>query len=234
MRLSDLNWFDVEAYLENDNRIMVVVGSCEQHGYLSLLTDTKIPEAIGDAASQKTNVLVAPAINFGSSPYFLGYPGTISLRIATLMDVVEDIVRSLYGHGFRRILVLNGHGGNDPVRGRLYEVASQFNDLRLGWYAWWQSHSVETVVKKYGLKPFHGSWLEAFPFTRVAEIPEGEKNPPHVPGLLGAEEAREVYGDGVFGGKYQVDDVIMSEIFDVVVADVIHLLKFDEASKQGS
>ena len=227
MRLSELNWFDVEAYLENDDRIMMVIGSCEQHGYLSLMTDTKIPAAIGDAASRKANVLITPPVNYGASPYFLGYPGTISMRIATLLGVVEDIVLSLYGHGFRKILILNGHGGNDPVRGRLYEIASQYPDLRLCWYAWWHSHSVEAIWLKHGLRPYHGSWLEAFPFTRVAEIPTGEKNPPYVPGLLGADEARKIYGDGVFGGKYQVDNAIMQEIFDAAVDDVIELLNFD-------
>ena len=227
MRISELNWFDVANYLEKDERIMVVLGSCEQHGYLSLLTDAKIPAAIADAASQQTNVLVAQVINMGASPYFLGYPGTISLRIATLMDVAEDVVRSLYGHGFRKILILNGHGGNDPVRGRMYEVASQLEGLRIGWYAWWQAHSVEAITLKYQLKPYHGSWLEAFPFTRVVPLPEGEKKPPYVPGLMGAQEARKVYGDGVFGGKYQVEDAIMDEIFKAVVADVVEMLKFN-------
>ncbi len=111
MRLSDLNWFDVQAYLENDDRILLVLGSCEQHAYLSLLTDVKIPLALADAAAQQSGVLVAPPLNFGASPYFLAYPGTISLRIATLLDLTEDLVRSLYGHGFRRMIVLNGHGG---------------------------------------------------------------------------------------------------------------------------
>jgi len=219
-----MNWFDVEAYLEVNNRIMVIIGSCEQHGYLSLLTDTKIPTAIADAVSKKTNVLVAPAINFGASPYFLAYPGTISLRISTLMDLVEDVVSSLYGYGFRKILLLNGHGGNDPVRGRIFEMANIFSDLKFAWYSWWQSHSVEAIALKYGIKSYHASWLEAFPFTRVAELPEGEKKPPEVPGLLGAAEARRLYGDGVFGGKYQVSDEIMEELFNAIVEDVIQII----------
>ncbi len=228
MRFSDLNWFDVESYLENDDRIMLVLGSCEQHGYLSLLTDTKIPQAVADAASIQTNILVAPAIGFGASPYFLAYPGTISLRIATLMDLVEDVVSSLNGYGFRRLLVLNGHGGNEPVRGRLYELANKLSDLQITWYAWWKSHSVEAIFLKYGLKSYHGSWLEAFPFCQVTDLPEGEKIPPHVPGLLGAEATRHVFGNGVFGGKYQVEGSIMQEIFDTLVEDVINLLNFDE------
>ncbi len=227
MRLADLNWFDVQSYLDNDDRIMLVLGSCEQHGYLSLLTDAKIPLAIADAAAQQVGVLVAPPLNFGASPYFLAYPGTISLRIATLLEVVEDFVRSLYGQGFRRVLVLNGHGGNDPARGRLYELASALPELRLQWYAWWQSHSAEAICQQYELKPAHANWLEAFAFTRVGELPAGEKQPPAVSGLLGAREAREVYGDGVFGGKYQVEDAIMNEIFAACVADVVQMLKFE-------
>ena len=96
MQLDDMHWMDVENYLKQDDRIMVIIGSCEQHGYLSLLTDVKIPLALADAASKSTGVIVAPPINFGISPYFLAYPGTISLRTETLLHLMEDIVASLY------------------------------------------------------------------------------------------------------------------------------------------
>lgn len=227
MRLEDLNWFDVQTYLQSDDRLMLVLGSCEQHGYLSLLTDVKIPLALADAASQQTDVLVAPPLNFGCSPYFMAYPGTLSLRASTLLDLVEDLVRSAYRHGFRRLLVLNGHGGNDAARARLYEVASELPDLRLGWYAWWQSHSVQAVAERHGLKPAHANWLEAFSFTRVSDLPKGEKAPPRVAGLLGADEARQVYGDGVFGGLYQVEDAVMQEVFNAALQDVLVLLNFE-------
>jgi creatinine amidohydrolase len=140
------------------------------------------------------------------------------------MDVGEDLIRSLYGQNFRKILVLNGHGGNDPLRGRLYQVASDLPDLRLTWYAWWQSHSVEVICQKYELKPAHANWLECFPFNLVTDLPDGDKLPPHIPGLMGAKEARQVYGDGSFGGPYQVEDAIMQEIFTACVTDVVHLL----------
>ncbi len=227
MRLDDLNWFDVENYLQSDDRLMVVLGSCEQHAYLSLLTDVKIPMALADAASSISKVLVAPALNFGCSSYFMAYPGTFSMRVSTLLDVVEDLVRSAYRHGFRRILVLNGHGGNEPARGRLYELATELPDLRLAWYAWWQSHSAEQVARKYELKPAHAGWSEAFPFTQVAELPTETKAPPSIPGLLGADEAREVYGDGMFGGAYQATPLIMDELFAAILQDVLALLNFE-------
>ena len=174
------------------------------------------------------SVICLPAIPFGVDCNLLDFPMAIHVSQAALDAMVQDIVESLLVHDIRKIVIINGHGGNDPIRGRLYEVANELPDLRFAWYAWWLSHSVEAIVIKHDLKPFHGGWLEAFPFTRVADLPEGEKTPPYVPGLLGAEAARETYGDGVFGGKYQVKDAIMQEIFDAVVADVVHLLGFDE------
>ncbi len=227
MRFEDLNWTDVESYLQSDDRLMLVLGACEQHASLSLLSDVHIPLALADAASQQTGVLVAPPLNFGSSPYFLAYPGTLSLRISTLLDVVEDLVRSAYGHGFRRILVLNGHGGNDGARARLYETANSLPDLHIAWYAWWVSHSVEAVAVKHGLKPSHASWLENFSFTRVGDTPEGSKQAPRVPGLMNAHQARQVYGDGSFGGPYRAAQAVMDEVFQAALDDVLQLLKFE-------
>jgi creatinine amidohydrolase len=227
MRFEDLSWFDIEKYLQNDNRMILVLGACEQHGYLSLLADSKIPMALADAASQKSGVLVAPVVNFGISPYFIEYPGTLSLRASTFLDLVEDLVRSAHHHGFLRILILNGHGGNDPVRARLYEVANTIPQLHLAWYSWWQAQSVETVAIKHGLRSFHASWIEAFQFTRVGDLPKGEKIPPRIPGLVNAKESRKLYQDGVFGGPYQVDDTIMAEVFAAALEDILQLLRFE-------
>jgi creatinine amidohydrolase len=213
MRIEDLNWMDVESYLKQDDRLILVIGACEQHGHLSLLSDVKIPLALAETAAKQTGVLVAPPLNFGASPYFVAYPGTFSLRLSTLMDIVEDLVRSAYGQGFRRILILNGHGGNNGVKIRLGELANQLSGLNLRWYAWWNSHSVEEVAIRHAIKPAHANWLEAFQFTIVSNLPEGEKIPPVVPSeVVDAKTIREIYGDGSFGGHYQVPQEIMEEL----------------------
>ncbi len=228
MRLEDLNWMDVEKYLEHEDRLMLVTGATEQHGYLSLLTDIKVPLALADAASQATGVLVAPPLNFGISTYFLAYPGTLSLRASTLAAAVEDIVRSAYGYGFRRILIINGHGGNAPARSHLGEVNNSIPELRLNWYDWWLSHSVEEVALKHDLKPRHANWLEAFPFTIVGDMPQEDKVPPVVPSpIMDAHRARDVYGDGSFGGPYRAGEDVMHELFGACLEDVLKLLAFD-------
>jgi len=228
MRLEDLNWMDVEEYLKREDRLMLILGACEQHAYLSMLTDIKIPLALADAASQQTGVLIAPPLNFGISPYFLDYPGTLSLSVPGMAAVVEDIVRSAHRHGFRRILIVNGHGGNSPVKNHLHAVNTDLPGLRLNWYDWWLSHSIEAVAIKHNLKPTHANWLEAFPFTIVGEMPVESKTPPRVPSaILDAKTAREVYGDGSFGGPYIASEEIQHEMFAAALADILELIKFE-------
>jgi creatinine amidohydrolase len=100
-------------------------------------------------------------------------------------------------------------------------------DLKVAWYAWWQSHSVTAVAERYELKPGHANWLEAFQFTRVSDLPEGKKVPPMVSGLLGAKQSRQTYQDGVFGGPYQVDQSILDEVFTAALEDILQLLRFE-------
>jgi creatinine amidohydrolase len=226
MRIDDCNWMDVENYLKKDDRLIVILGACEQHGYLSLMTDTKVPVALADVASQRSGVLVAPPLNFGVSPYFLTYPGTISLRSSTYLEIVSDLIHSVYGVGFRRLVILNGHGGNSMIRGRLVELANELPGLKMQWYSWWMEPNVTTAAAKHGLKSYHAAWIEAFRFTRVAELPKGEKKPVVDNGLSSAEATRQAAGDGVYGGPYQVDDAIMDELFAVMVEDIVKLLEF--------
>lgn len=232
MRFENLNWFDVENYLKKENRLILVLGSCEQHGYLSLATDVKIPLALADAASKQTGVLIAPTVNYGCAPYFVDYPGTLSIRATTLFDICEDLLRSAYQQGFRRFLILNGHGGNSALTIRISEMLNELSGIQVRWYSWWLSNSVIDLAQKYKISPYHANWLEAFSFTRVGELPSREKIPLEAPSLIDAKKAREIYGDGSFGGKYQVDDTIMLELFDTCLKDIIKLLEFNDKEKK--
>ncbi len=225
MRLGELNWMEVEAYLKKDNRVILVLGSTEQHGYLNLMTDVKVPLALADAASQRTGVLVAPPVNFGNSPYFMAYPGTISIRVDTLINLVEDIVRSLYAHGFTRLLILNGHGGNGPAQNRLQDIAGELLDLKMGWYSWWNSQGVTAVAESHGLHSYHANWIEAFPFVRSTAVPQVEKEPLGTNRILNLQQVREFYGDGVFGGPYQAEETVMNEVFSAALKEIIRMLE---------
>ncbi len=221
MRFEDLNWMDVESYLKQDHRVILVVGACEQHGYLSLLSDVRIPMALADAASERTRVPVAPPVNYGISTSFADYPGTVSLGTHTFLHVVEDVVRDLHRQGFTRILILNGHGGNQPVRGTLKELVNEVPDLRLAWCSWWELPVVGTIAAENGLSGSHAAWVEAFPFTRVAPLPDGVKEVRISGEILDAAATRRYYGDGQMGGAYQAGPEIMDQVFEAVVAEIV-------------
>ena len=110
IKLQELSWKDVEAYLQSDDRIILPVGSTEQHGtFAPLGTDTFVAEAIAGDAGQRTGVIVAPPLWFGWSPHHLVKPGTVSIRAEILIEVLCDAIGSLAQHGFKNFVAVNGH-----------------------------------------------------------------------------------------------------------------------------
>lgn len=108
--LQEKSWRDVETYLKKDRRIILPVGSTEQHGcFAPLGTDTLAAVAVAEDASAETGVLTAPPMWFGWSPHHLVKPGTISIRAEILIEVLFDAVSSLAVHGFEKFVVVNGH-----------------------------------------------------------------------------------------------------------------------------
>src|SRR5213078_3533253 len=80
---ADLNWMQLEAHLEHDDRIVLPLGSTEQHAYLSLATDAILAERVSVEAAEPLGVPVLPALAYGVTPYFGAYPGSPSLRART-------------------------------------------------------------------------------------------------------------------------------------------------------
>jgi creatinine amidohydrolase len=108
--LHEKSWKDVEQYLASDERILVPVGSTEQHGtFAPLGTDTYVATALAQSASEQTGVLITPPLWFGWSPHHLARPGTISIRAEILLEVLFDTIHSLAEHGFKKFVVVNGH-----------------------------------------------------------------------------------------------------------------------------
>src|SRR6476659_10972871 len=116
VRISDMNWMQVEQYLQHDDRAILPLGSTEQHSHLRLTVDCILPERVAVEAAEPLGVPVFPVVAYGVTPYFREFPGSISLRVETHLNVVRDILDSLAHSGFRRILIVNGHGGNGAVQ----------------------------------------------------------------------------------------------------------------------
>ncbi len=113
MLLENMAYPEVETYLNEKDVILVPVGSVEQHSPYGLIgTDFIAAEAIARAVGDSLKLMVAPTLCYGVSPHHMAFKGTIALSPSTMIIVAGDIVRSLVTHGFRRILFINGHGGN--------------------------------------------------------------------------------------------------------------------------
>ncbi len=151
--LAEMSWEEVKDYLERDNRVVLPLGATEEHGrHLGLGTDFIEAEAIARGVGEQANVAVAPTLNYGMSHALLGFPGTLSLRPTTLIAVLEDLFRSLYRHGFRRVLVVNGHGGNTAaLSSALHLVADDLPELRAKTFEWWtDAESYRVVIDMLG------------------------------------------------------------------------------------
>jgi creatinine amidohydrolase len=218
MRFQDMNWMDVERYLAQDTRVILVTGATEQHAYLSLLTDILIPSRLALAVAERERVLVAPPLNFGVSQHFAEFPGTISLSQQTFELILSEVVDSLFHQGFTRFFILNGHGGNS-FPARLQDLDFE-GVARIQWYDWWRESATRAFEADHNLKLDHANWGENFAFTRVSEIPEGVKPPVNLERLEDGESVRDVIEDGCYGGAYQVDDSLMQELFERVVNEV--------------
>ena len=100
MKIAEMSWSQVEAYLRDDDRCAVPLGSVEQHANLSLAVDAILSERVAVEAAEPLGVPVFPAVAYGITPYFLAYPGTVSLRVETYVALVRDILDSLRGSWF--------------------------------------------------------------------------------------------------------------------------------------
>lgn len=113
--LHKMSWPEVAQAAQTVDLVLIPIGSTEQHGpHLGLGQDHLIANAYCERAAQRLapRLLALPAIPWGISDHHMNFPGTMTLRPETFLDLLEDIIVSMRHHGFRRFLIVNGHGGN--------------------------------------------------------------------------------------------------------------------------
>ena len=112
--LQELTWQEIRDHLMHDDIALVPIGSTEQHGPAGTLgVDTYVAMGLAEDAAKRARVLVAPPLWYGESSHHMALPGTISLGADTLLAVVKDVCRSLARHGFRKLVLINGHKGSN-------------------------------------------------------------------------------------------------------------------------
>lgn len=228
MRISDMTWMQVETYLAGDDRCVIPLGCTEQHAYLSLATDTTLAERVSVEAAEPLGIPVFPPLAYGITPYFMAYPGTVSLSPSTYERVLVEILGSVRRHGFRRIALVNGHGGNAPARPAVEAWATRRKGVSVRWHDWWRAPRTKAAVARSDPHASHASWMESFPWTRIAGVlpPQEAKPPVDLRGSaeVSPERYRELLGDGSFGGAYERADADMLAIWEIAVAETRDVL----------
>ena len=117
---------EVEALLQKTDMVIIPVASLEQHGnHLPIGTDFINGVEKSKLIAQERDILVAPVLMAGQSPYHMGFAGTITLRAETILQVHMEAVESLIRHGFKRFVIMNAHGGNRAISTLLVDQINQ-------------------------------------------------------------------------------------------------------------
>jgi creatinine amidohydrolase len=223
-----MNWMQVEDYLRRDDRAVLPLGSTEQHSLLRLTVDCILPERVAAEAAEPLGLPVFPVVAYGVSPYFREFPGSISLRVDTHLHVVRDILDSMAHSGFRRILIVNGHGGNSAVQQWVSEWTADHPNCRVQFHNWWNAPRTWARVQEIDPIASHGSWVENYPWTRLPHVVSPPTRRPMVDlsrlRMLDPVALRRYLGDGNFGGLYQRPDEDMLAIWHVAVEETRALL----------
>ena len=223
MRVADLNWMQVTSHLERDDRAVLPVGSTEQHAYLSLCTDSVLAERVAVEAAQPLRLPVFPALPYGITPSLAAYPGTVTLSVESFTRVVAEILDGLHASGFRRLLIVNGHGGNSALHDLAREWTAAHPGARVKVHDWWKAPRTWAKVQAIDPVASHASWMENFPWTRLAGVTMPAEGKPMTDLVrlrtLTPVEVRATLGDGNFGGLYQRPDADTEALWAVAVAE---------------
>ena len=120
--LAEMAWPDVKEALKETDIALVSVSSTEQHGpHLPVKTDAVIGYEVCKRAAARLyaetgkRVVIAPPLHIGMSLHHMSFPGTISLKPETLLNVITDVCWCLSEHGFKKLVIVNSHGGNRTI-----------------------------------------------------------------------------------------------------------------------
>lgn len=166
--LRELTWSEIEPLAGPETVVILPTAAVEQHGrHLPLEVDTRIAEEISRRAAEqvvdRVPVLVAPVIWSGVSGYHMKFAGTLTLSMNTFITVVEELGESLIHHGFRRILILNSHGGNhDPIKVAARNIADR-TGVAVAAASYWNMAADDLLAAQDGevdAIPGHGDGFE--------------------------------------------------------------------------
>ncbi len=155
-RYEKLTWPEISEAIEQNQVCLLPCGAIEQHGlHLPLDVDVVCPTAIAHGAGQQVadKMLVLPPVSYGYTGHVMDFPGTINNHFEHFIHTVLDITKSLAYHGFKKIILLNGHGSNMPNLDLVARRTNLETDAECILCGWWNLLTVD--------KEFLPRWRES-------------------------------------------------------------------------
>lgn len=140
-RYERLTWPEINVAVEQQKVIVLPVGSVEQHGHhLPLDVDVRLASSVALEAGKRSpsNMLVMPPVTYGYCHHVMDFPGTITIEPGTFTRLLIDITKSVAYHGFRNIILLNGHGSNYHLVDQAGRQTNLQTDAVCCTLSWWQ------------------------------------------------------------------------------------------------
>ncbi len=172
-KIGGMTWPEAGERIKSARAVILPLGSTEQHGYhMATATDTVVSDYFCPLLAEKTNSVVLPTLPYGQVWSAKGFPGTISLRQRTFIDVVKDIVVSLEKQGARHVILFSGHYGNmQPSRDAARELMDEYgyrNVWHLGYINVGKYNAELMETSLWNGKTFHAAELETSIMLEIA------------------------------------------------------------------
>jgi len=213
MRFHDMTWPLLRQVPRATTMVVAPIAACEQHSrHLPTFTDTLLVTAVAEGVEQRLpeRVLLLPTQWFGASSHHLRFGATLSAEVDTHIAMLCDLLRPLLDDGYRRLLVLNGHGGNiDTMQVALRRLQTRFTDRQLAAASYWDLAAQELAALAEGPRRVMGHACEFETSMVLALRPElvrrdqiKDDPPPAEPALRGlylAEDMKQRTDHGAVG-----------------------------------
>ncbi len=158
----EFTWEEVEEYVDHCNMVVIPVGATEPHGpHLPLMTDTAQSYEICKRVSANTGVPVIPPVAIGISQSHGNFPGTLWVRVDTMISLLYDLCTSLYQSGVRKYFFINGHMYNDwGIKGVRDHFRCDYDDVQITTLNYWQAAKTRFAEDCPQKKHIHGNFGE--------------------------------------------------------------------------
>jgi len=181
MKLSLLTWQEFREMVPGQRDAAVLpVGTIEAHGVIPLAADVLIPEKIADEIADRLRAVVLPSVPYGITRSLCGYPGSLTVKTATFEAYISEIIDSCADHKFKKVVILNGHGGNSVSLNKVGLEGLQRTGLKIAVVHWWILAS-EVCKEVYGVSGGHAALDEsAFILAFWPELVKKERYQPEM------------------------------------------------------